>query len=299
MADLEKNVLTGFYGGNHYIFDSYDKGLQYILENGVWKSNKRTGVKTLAVCGVQTRYSLTKLFPVMTRRKYFPKSVFAELLWFISGSTNNNDLVKLGCNFWTPWVSKEFEQKHGFVPGSFGPVYGFQLRYFNGNYGDGSKPQGGFDQLAWLMQKIQEDPSDRRLLFSLWNPQQMHMQRLPPCHILFQVMIDDNGYMSGHLTQRSNDYPVGVPANIQFYSALTCMIAQQTGYKPLEFVHEAIDSHIYENQIDAVRKYLETPILPSPTLELKKAANMYSYKLEDFVLEGFKSGEKIEIPVAV
>ncbi len=302
-----------------YLFEPYDNALDKILSKGVLKSNKRTGVKTLAICGIESRYKLdTGYFPVMTRRKTYPKSIFAELLWFISGSTNNKDLQALGANIWTPWVSKEFEDKHGYAEGSFGPVYGFQLRHFGGYYGDGvggpskleksTLPDNyktsmygfcGVDQLAYMMKRIKDDPSCRRILFSLWNPRDLDKMRLPPCHIEYQVMIDDCGRLSGHLTQRSCDFPIGIPANIQFYSALTCMIAQQTGYEPFEFVHETVDSHIYWDQIDAVKEYLNLPIINSPSLKLNKATSIYEYKLGDFVLEGFKPGPKLEIPVAV
>jgi thymidylate synthase len=315
-----------------YVMKPYDDALVHILESGVPRTNKRTGIKTLAVLGIQSRYRIDQHLPVVTRRKVWPKSIFAELLWFISGSTNNKDLQALGANIWTPWVSKEFEDKHGYAEGSFGPIYGFQLRHFGGRYGNGiggmEKTQdntvkckeeynsggavwdevvdygscygkGGFDQLAYMMQRIKEDPSCRRILFDLWNPAELHKMRLPPCHYTFQIFIDDEGKMSGELTQRSCDFPIGVPANIQFYSTLIYMIAQQTGYQPYEFVHNTVDSHIYWDQIDAVKKYLETPVIDSPKLKLNKAADIYSYKMEDFQLLDFASGPKIEIPVAV
>lgn len=315
-----------------YVMQPYDDALKNIIENGVPRTNKRTGIKTISIFGIQSRYRIDEYFPIVTRRKVWPKSIFAELLWFISGSTNNKDLQTLGANIWTPWVDPAFEAKHGFAEGSFGPVYGFQLRHFGGEYGNGiggpkgtqSKShivteeynsggcvweeekdwgrvygKGGFDQLAYIMKRIKDDPSCRRILFSLWNPRDLDKMRLPPCHYTFQIMIDDDGNMTGELTQRSCDFPIGVPANIQFYSALIYMIAQQTGYKPYEFVHSTVDSHIYADQMDAVKKYLDTPIIDSPKLVLNKAENIESYKMDDFKLEGFNSGPKIEIPVAV
>lgn len=311
-----------------YTMHQYDDALNLILEQGVVKSNKRTGIKTRAVMGILSRYRIDEHFPIVTRRKVWPRSIFAELLWFLSGSTNNKDLQVLGANIWTPWVDSEFEKKHGFVEGAFGPVYGFQLRHFGGYYGNGedelvpryemtgkefggaehvlagySKGRkyglGGFDQLAYLIQRIKEDPSCRRIMFSLWNPHDLHKQRLPPCHYSFQIFIDDEGRMSGMMTQRSCDFPIGVPANIQFYSALIYMIAQQTGYRPYEFVHCTADSHIYEDQIEAVKQYLTTPIVDSPILRLGTAKDIFSYKLDDFELVGYHPGPKIEIPVAV
>lgn len=319
---------------SEYIMGAYDEALARILSDGKPKSNRRTGVKTLSITGLQTRFPLTDRFPLMSRRKVWPKAVFAELIWFLSGSTNNNDLVRLGANFWTPWVDDEFEKKHGYAPGCFGPVYGFQLRHFGGIYGNGiggdshthnatgtydryvrlggtssyqefidrkSSLYGinGFDQLQYMCDRLKEDPTDRRIMFSLWHPPTLTAQRLPPCHYTFQVTVDDDGRMTGHLNQRSADYPVGVPANIQFYSALTMMFAQQFGFTANEFVHEAVDAHIYENQIEAVRQYLQAPERPSPRLAINKAADMFSYSTDNFVLDGYDPGPAIPLPVAV
>jgi thymidylate synthase len=309
-----------------YLMQPYDNALQEILENGVSRTNKRTNIKTLSIFGMLNRYKLdTEFFPILTRRKTWPKSVFSELIWFLSGSTNNKDLKKLGCNFWTPWVDNEFEKKHGFAEESFGPVYGFQLRHFGGDYGNGiggrsgtqdssysidgeEKPHsptmslygsGGFDQLKWVVERIKEDPSCRRTLWTLWNPQDVAKMKLPPCHMMYQVLVDDDRKLTGILYQRSCDFPIGVPANIQFYSALTVMIAQQTDCIPHEFVHVTADSHIYADQIDGVKAYLETPKIDSPKLKINKAADIFSYKPEDFEISDFTSGPNIKIPVAV
>lgn len=307
----------------------YDSALQEILERGTYRTNQRTKIRTLSVFGMLRRYRLdTEYFPILTRRKVWPKSVFGELVWFLSGSTNNEDLKKLGCNFWTPWVNDEFEKKHGYAEGCFGPVYGYQLRHFGGYYGNGiggrkgtgdtcatrqeldcggewKEPGenmyggGGFDQLKWVVDRIKEDPSCRRILWTLWNPHDVNQMRLPPCHMMFQVCIDDDRRMTGIMYQRSCDFPVGVPANIQFYSALTTMLAQQTDCTPWEFVHVTADSHIYEDQIDAVKEYLATPIIDSPKLKIHKAEDVFSYKPDDFEIIDFQSGPKIDIPVAV
>jgi thymidylate synthase len=284
---------------------SYDDALKIILNEGVGRTNKRTKIKTLSIFGMLNRYRLdTEYFPILTRRKVWPKSVFSELLWFLSGSTSNKDLKNLGCNFWTPWVDDEFEKKHGFQEETFGPVYGFQLRHFGGDYNKGNHEspfygQGGFDQLKWVVERIKEDHSCRRTLWTLWNPQDVDKMRLPPCHMMYQVLVDDDRKLTGILYQRSCDFPIGVPANIQFYSALTIMLAQQTGCNPFEFVHVTADSHIYENQIEGVELYLKTDKIDSPKIKINKAEDIFSYKPEDFVVEDFKSGPKIEIPVAV
>src|SRR5207248_1871712 len=94
----------------------------------------RTGIDTISVFGIQSRYSISDNFPIITGRKVWPRSIFAELLWFLSGSTNNNDLEAIGAKIWRPWVDEAFEKKHGYPSGDFGPIYGFQLRHFGADY---------------------------------------------------------------------------------------------------------------------------------------------------------------------
>jgi len=278
-----------------YIMEPYDEALRYILAHGVTRTD-RTGTGTISVFGYQTRFRIDEEFPILTRRKVWPRSIFCELLWLLSGSSNNNDLLKMGVKFWTPWVDKEFEKRHGLADGELGPVYGFQMRHFGGDY---KTKTGGTDQLARLVNEIKTNPTSRRLLVSYWNPNQLDQMKLPPCHYTFQVYIDGEGRMSGMLTQRSADYPVGVPANIQFYSAFVYMLAQQTGYRPYEFIHNTGDTHIYLDQIEAVEQYLAAPAPDSPRLNLHMAEDIYTYMPEDFELVGYKPGPPIKIPISV
>jgi thymidylate synthase len=350
----------------------YDDALQEILDRGIKKAD-RTGVGCISVAGIQKKYRLdTEYFPLVTGRRLFPKSVFAELLWFISGSTMNQDLEALGAKFWGKWCDEnnpkyvEFRKKWGYEPGDFGPIYGWQLRHFGVDYlryraetkdyfhlkgmynklqdanrvgdrerflslleGDdqsrkvegirggyiseedvlnvyeqksASPPAGGFDQLAWMVDVLKNDrfgSQGRRCLFSLWNPNDLDKMALPPCHYTYQAIADGDGGLTGILTQRSCDFPVGVPANIQFYSALTIMLAQQVDLKPREFIHNTNDSHIYLNQIDQVKEYLAREKPASPKLSINKAADIFSYKMEDFVVFDYNPNDKIDIPVAV
>lgn len=289
----------------------YDDALRFILANGEKRKN-RTGVDTISVFSLTTTYQIDTHFPLLTKRKLFPKAVFAELLWMLSGSTNNDDLVKLGCSYWTPWVdesdpkNKAFYEKTRFPSGYLGPIYGFQMRRFGGDYrkflwyGEGRwNDERGFDQISWLVNEIKENPSSRRLIVSLWNPKDLDMMRLPPCHYCFHVDIDNEGRMTLLMNQRSCDFPVGVPANIQFYSALCYMLCQQTGYKPYRFIHHTEDSHIYLNQLDQVQEYLSRPETDSPKLNLKPAKDIFSYTMDSFEIVDYKPFPAIKIPVAV
>jgi thymidylate synthase len=122
--------------------------------------------------------------------------------------------------------------------------------------------------------------------------------RLAPCHYTFQVFVHEDK-LSGVLTQRSCDFPIGVPYNIAFYSGLIYMLAQQTGYRPYEFVHHAVDSHIYINQIEAVEEYLNRPEISCPKLNLRKASSITEYSVDDFDIQDYNPGLPIKIPVAV
>jgi thymidylate synthase len=328
----------------------YDDALRHILEHGVRKPN-RTGVDTLSIFGHQTRYRIDECFPLLTGRKVWPKAIFAELLWILSGSTNNNDLEALGSKIWKLWVSEEFEKKHGLPQGDLGPVYGFQLRHFGADYKyvrrlekeisdlqrdydaqtedeNKFKPWeepswdhtcslpssstawwiekrmrvlnevGGVDQLTRMVNMLKEDPNSRRNLWSLWNPADEAMMRLPPCHYSFQVWAND-GKLSGMLTMRSNDFPIGHNANATFYSALLYMLAQQCNMQPYELIISTADTHIYIDQIDAIKQYLEAPKPDSPKLHLKKAPDIFSYSMDDFEVVDYNPGPSIKIPVAV
>ena len=126
-------------------------------------------------------------------------------------------------------------------------------------------------------------------MFNLWNPEQVCSSkvRLPPCHFSFILSVDNQDRLSGMLCQRSADMPVGVGCgNILFYSALIYMLAQQCNLKPKELVHSIADAHIYERQIPMVKEYLSRSAPPSPKLKFNKASDIFSYKMEDFIVRG-------------
>ena len=67
----------------------------------------RTDTKSYKLFGRQMRFDLRKGFPLLTTKKTHIRSIIAELLWFLSGSTNNNDLVEQGCTIWNEWATPE------------------------------------------------------------------------------------------------------------------------------------------------------------------------------------------------
>ena len=290
-----------------YVMKEYDSALKHILKNGIRKKN-RTGVETLSVFGHQTRYPIHTYFPLLTKRRMYYKSIFKELLWILSGSTNVKDLESMGSNIWSAWKDKDFEKKNNYDDGDLGPVYGWQLRHFGADYGNRFLVKHdmcdiGFDQIKYVVNELKTNRFSRRILFTYWNPPDVTSKivKLPPCHHTFQLYVDNESRLSGMLYQRSADYPLGVPANIQFYSALIYMLAQQCGddLVPHELIHSTGDNHIYINQIEAVEKYLDREELPSPKLKLHKARDIFSYSINDFEITDYNPQGRIKISVAI
>jgi len=258
--------------------------LRHVLDSGV-ESTDRTGTGTKRIFGAQMRFDLSKEFPLITTKKVHWKSVVGELLWFLSGSTNNNDLVeKYGVTIWKEWAKPN---------GDLGPVYGAQWRSWKAHDG------GTIDQIAGVISEIKNNPNSRRLIVTAWNPSEILAASLPPCHTLFQFGVID-GKLNCHLFQRSADLFLGVPFNIASYSLLTQMIAHVTDLKAGEFVHSITDAHVYLNHVDQIRVQLEREPMPLPTVRLScMASNIDDFKTTDIFLRDYKSHPSIKAPVAV
>ena len=254
--------------------------LRYVLENGVDKMD-RTGVGTRSVFGQQMRFDLSKGFPLMTTKKMHLKSIIHELLWFIKGDTNVKYLQDNGVRIWNEWADEN---------GDLGPIYGSQWRNWNGE---------GIDQLAQVVDKLKNNPNDRRMIVSAWNVSKIPEMHLPPCHMMFQFYVA-NGKLSCMLYQRSCDMFLGVPFNIASYALLTMMLAQVCNLEPGEFVHTLGDTHIYHNHFEQVKEQLRREPLPLPTMRLNpQVKDINDFKYEDFTLENYECYGAIKAQFAV
>ncbi len=261
----------------------YQQLLQHILDHGV-KKEDRTGTGTLSVFGYQMRFDLNRGFPVLTTKKLHLRSIIHELLWFLSGNTNIQYLHDNKVTIWDEWADKD---------GNLGPVYGHQWRSWDG-------PNGQvIDQIAQVVETIKKNPDSRRIIVSAWNVAEIDKMALPPCHALFQFYVAD-GKLSCQLYQRSADVFLGVPFNIASYALLTMMIAQVTGLGCGEFIHTLGDAHLYLNHLDQARLQLTRTPRSLPVMKLNSAVNdIFEFKYEDFVLEGYDPYPSIKAPIAV
>ncbi|SFA92405.1 MULTISPECIES: thymidylate synthase [unclassified Bacillus (in: firmicutes)] len=256
---------------------------EHILTTGETKED-RTGTGTVSTFGYQMRFDLEEGFPVITTKKLHLKSIIHELLWFLNGDTNVRYLQENGVKIWNEWADED---------GELGPVYGHQWRSWNG--ADGQT----VDQISQLINQIKTNPDSRRLIVSAWNVADIEKMALPPCHCLFQFYVSE-GKLSCQLYQRSADVFLGVPFNIASYALLTLMVAQVCGLKPGEFIHTFGDAHIYRNHMEQVKEQLSRDPKPLPKMKINpEVDDIFSFKYEDFVLEGYDAHPHIKGVVSV
>lgn len=269
-----------------------------VLDNGVDKSD-RTGVGTIGVFGRQLRFDLSHGFPILTTKRIHWKSVVYELLWFMRGMTNVRWLNERGVTIWDEWADEN---------GELGPVYGSQWRSWPHMDYDtpkvetpiGLQPSVAYiDQLQACVDKLVNNPNDRRIIVSAWNVGEIEEMALPPCHLLFQFY-SCNGELSCQMYQRSCDLFLGVPFNISSYALLVHLIAQMTGHKPGEFIWVGGDVHIYRNHTRQVCTQLERAPDPLPQLELTdEPRTLDTWEYEDIKLIGYDPQPGIKAPIAV
>jgi len=279
-----------------YLLNDYDSILEKIVNEGEIIPN-RTGVDCKVLFGVQARYNISEYFPLPTKRKYYYKSILAELIWMLSGSTNVNDLEKMNSKIWTAWRNKDFEEKNNYSDGEFGPIYGYQFRSFGGDYPN----KNGFDQVSYVINELSKNKHSRRALINLWDSSVMSSDKiiLPCCHFASNFMINSKNELNCILHQRSGDWIPGIPANIIFYSALTYMIANQLNIKPGTLIHNVDNAHVYVNQLDAAKEYLNRQVNYScPKLKLENK-NIFDYTVDDFIVDDYKHDAFIKVPVMV
>ena len=257
--------------------------IERILSRGAVKQD-RTGTGTLSMFGHQMRFDLREGFPLTTTKKLHLKSIVYELLWFLSGDTNIKYLNDHGVAIWNEWADGA---------GELGPVYGKQWRSWRG-------PDGGvIDQIADVLASIRRDPNSRRLIVTAWNPADLDRMALPPCHCMFQFYVAE-GRLSCQLYQRSADVFLGVPFNIASYALLTLMLAQVTGLAAGEFVHTLGDAHLYLDHLEQAKLQLTRTPRPLPTMRINPAAtDLFAFRYEDFLLEGYDPHPHIKAKVAV
>ena len=303
--------------------------LDDVLKNGE-ERNDRTGIGTLSVFGRSLRFNLKDGFPAVTTKKLMWRSVVAELLWFLEGSTDEHRLAEIKNDNVpydllndrqrvTIWTLNSLNQGKnlGYSNGELGPVYGYNWRRWKALKGNGHSKYGKtvtylieeFDQLSNIINEIKNNPHSRRLLVSSWNVPELENMALPPCHYSFQFYVSgsENQYLSLIFNMRSTDLFLGAAFNVASYALLLHIIAKMTGKIPLELIGNLGDTHIYKNHIEGVKEQLKRtphklPQLKMPDLDYQNMTLdeiLKNVKVSDFILENYEHDDVLKAPMAV
>lgn len=227
-------------------------------------------------CAVR-RYDLSKEFPILTLRTQMFKGVVRELLWMWQKKSNVVDELGKSASIWRAWEDEN---------GTIGKTYGYQLGKVS-DYG-----YGAFDQVDNLIYLLKNKPMDRRMITTMWCPQDLHEMNLPPC--VYETLWDvKDGKLNCLVIQRSGDLLAAAASggwDTMQYAILTHMLAQVCGYEVGELVHIVNNLHIYDRHIDAVKEVMNNPEYPAPKLWINpEVKNFYDFTENDFALVDYQS----------
>lgn len=268
----------------------------------------RTGVATRGSFHEVLKFSLSdergRVLPLLTTKKVNWSAVYHELVWFLRGSTTTEYLTENGVKIWDGNSTREFLDSRGlthYAPGKVGPIYGSQWRNWN---------ECGTDQLVDVINKLQTDPGDRRMIVSAWNVDRLDEMALPPCHYSFQFHVDFEDNVPARLNclvnMRSADLALGVPFNIASYAMLTHIVSQITSIPAGTLSISMCDCHVYENHLDGISKQLKRAPRRFPTIQFGPRATgatiddyANNLTIDDFTIVGYDPHPYIHLQMAV
>lgn len=273
-----------------------------ILRQGFDRPN-RTGVGTRALPAAMVQHDLALGFPLLTVKKTSFRSIAVELEGFLKGITDKRWYQRNGCTIWDEWCNpkkvpygtdEETKARMREEP-DLGPIYGFQWRSFGAlahRFGVQT------DQLISVCQSLGKTPDSRRMVVSAWNPHDLPMMALPPCHVLWQVLVID-GRLHLNWYQRSADWFLGVPFNMASYALLASLLARQFHFEPGLVTGFFGDTHLYENQFEAAEVMLRREPTKPPTLKIPEVVNVASWSHTEASVENYAPHPKLTVEVVV
>lgn len=280
--------------------------LQKVMDEGRWQAN-RTGIPTKRIDGAMLQFDLSKGFPAVTTKKLAFKAVIAELVGFIRGYDSAADFRRLGCNVWDQNANENADwlnNKNRVGDDDLGRVYGVQWREWVTPFSTKT-----IDQLTKAILDVENNPTSRRIIVNAWNPGELDIMALPPCHMLFQLLVDlESNKVSMCMYQRSCDLFLGIPFNIASYAALLHIIAAATNREVGTLTMFLADVHIYRNHIEQVEEQLSREFFPLPELEIDRKFFERSFgpvervlmcEPSDFTLKNYVSHLPIKAEMAV
>lgn len=261
--------------------------LQDIFSNNTGFRDTRNS-KTLSIFGNQIEFNLNNGFPLLTTKKMFWKGIINELLFILGGFTDAKILSNKGIHIWNSNTNKEFLQSRNlnYMEGDMGPMYGYILRHQGTSYEGCDKDYSnkGYDQLKNIIDLLINDPYNRRILMTTFDPSQLDKSVLAPCHgIVIQFYVQDinnTKTLSCKMYQRSADVFLGLPFNIASYATLVHILCEITGYSLGKLIITLGDVHIYKDHIDQCIEQLFRVPYKFPSLNILKKYNNHQDPIE-------------------
>ena len=286
-----------------------------ILETGEW-SNNRTGVRTKFKIGKLLEFDLSKEFPILTTKYVYWRSAISEMVGFIRGYDNAADFRNIGCNVWNQNANENKEWlKNPNRKGTddLGRIYGVQWREWDAglltqtseNTFEIDQP---VDQLKMVVDDLSKDIDNRREIVTAWNPGEMSIMALPPCHMtMIFSLVEEKTKVDLFVVIRSSDVGLGLPFNTAQYAFLLNFIARITNKKVGTLRIYLNNVHIYENHIDGIKEQLKRmPLICNPKLDLSddlsslEALETTSKPIQDLIhLNDYEYHPAIKLPMAV
>lgn len=269
-----------------------------IINTGFVQHNERTKKRCATIFGDYREYDLsTGKFPLLTTKKMDIKPIAAELLGFIRGYTNAADFRNAGCKIWDANANKTqawLDNPHRKGEDDLGRIYGAQARDWRGT--DGTP----IDQLKSVIDRLDKCSDDRRLIVNHWNPGELDMMALPPCHLLYMFGIEGEKLHLG-MVQRSADAGLGINFNVASYSLLLLLICRITGLTPGKFSHFIWNAHIYQDQMENMLHLLIRSPYESPSIwideRIKTLKDLETWVTTDcFKMIDYQHHPKISFP---
>lgn len=298
---------------NEYIYENLEEK-QYLdtLRNLIMLGQTRidrTQVGTYSLFGIMHKYDLSRGFPLLTTKRMFVRGIFEELMFYLSGKTDNTILTDKGIHVWDGNTTRDFLDKRGLThlpEGDLGETYGFNFRHFGGTYNDCKTeyPEScGFDQVANAINLIRHNPASRRIIIDIWNGATQDNAALPPCLCKYQFYVnDEEKKLDLMIYLRSSDFFLANNWNVATGSFLVHLICNLTGIdlNPGTLTAVMADTHLYQNHIEQARTNLQRETRPYPILKIKeKKDNIMDFTYDDLELIGYKPHPNIKATMAV
>ena len=309
---LEYQNVNYIHSSNEVYRNKEDLGylnlMSEILNKGIERGD-RTGTGTLSLFGTQQKFDLRHTFPMTTTKRVFLRGIFEELMMYLRGQTDNKILIKKNIHIWDGNTSREFLDKRGlghYEVGDLGETYGFNFRHFGAEYkGCGHKygPNDGFDQLAYAIDLIKNNPESRRIMINLWNPATLKNAALPSCLCQYQFYVDTiRKELHLQIYLRSSDFFLANNWNTCTGALLVHMLCNLNGIDltPGELTVVTGDTHLYKNHIKQVKINIGRQPYPYPKLVIKERKdNIEDFEWSDIIVYGYKAHPRIPAEMAI